>query len=334
MLRIRSDREGRHESMTRQGRSFRFKLAAVVAAASALAACSRHLPTGGGYEMVGQPYVVNGVRYVPHEDPNYNQVGYASWYGAYFHGRSTANGEIYDMNRITAAHTTLPLPSYVRVTNLQNGSSIVVRVNDRGPFHDGRIIDLSAHAAELLDMQTAGIARVRVEYVGPASLDGDDDRMLMATYQAPGQPAPRIAYDPNTRTVSATTGGLFARIAQNQAPPAPTYTPTAITDGEDPLAGLLGFAGTPTLTAAQQAADAVAAGANPVVVQIGVFADMEEAYRVMQVLADFGEAMVEAVDGAAGPLFSLRISTTAALAQATIDAAAAAGVSGAHLAPG
>ncbi len=161
------------------------------------------------------------------------------------------------MNRLTAAHTTLPLPSYVRVTNLDNDSSIVVRVNDRGPFHDGRIIDLSAHTAELLGMQTAGIARVRVNMSGPASLDGDDERMLMATYQAPGDRTCASPMIPNTRTVSATTGGLFARIAQNQNEPEapPTYTPTAITNGDDPLAGLLGFAGTPSLTPAQQAAE-------------------------------------------------------------------------------
>jgi rare lipoprotein A len=345
MLRIRSSREGRVHSSTKQEPGVRprrvYRVAAVLVATAALAACSRHFPTGGGYEMVGQPYVVNGHRYVPREDPNYSRVGYASWYGADFHGHTTANGEIYDMNRITAAHTTLPLPSYVRVTNLENNSSIVVRVNDRGPFHDGRIIDLSAHAADLLGMKTAGIARVRVEYVGPASLDGNDERMLMATYQAPGDRAMRIAYDPDTRTVSATSGGIFTRIAQNQNQDdtPPVYTPTAIAEGEDPLAGLLGYAGMPALTPAQQAAEAAAtgnlpAGSDPVVVQIGVFSDLEQAHRVVAALRAYGAPMVEAVDGAAGPMFSVRLTTTADQAQASIDAAAAVGADGAYVVPG
>ncbi len=314
------------------------RFAPVLIATAALAACSHNLPTGGGYEMVGQPYVVNGVRYVPHADPNYNEVGYASWYGVDFHGHSTANGEIYDMNRITAAHKTLPLPSYVRVTNLENGSSIVVRVNDRGPFAAGRIIDLSAHTADLLGMQTEGIARVRVEYVGPASLDGDDDRMLMTTYSAPGDRQLAIAYDPNTRTVSGSSGGLFTRIAQNQnQPQQPVYQPTAIGAGEDPLAGLLGFADMPAPTPAQQAIDTVVTGAitadNPVMVQVGVFANIEDANRVIAALDGYGTPTMEAVDGAAGPLFSVRLDTTSSRAQASIEAAAAAGASGAHLAP-
>jgi rare lipoprotein A len=144
------------------------------------------LPRGGGRDMVGKPYKVKGKWYKPQEDRDYRKVGAASWYGDAFHGRLTANGEIYDMTHLTAAHPTMPLPSYARVTNLANGSSVVVRVNDRGPYAEGRIIDLSKRAAEMLDYSHAGVARVKVEYVGRAPLDGRDDQYLLASYR-PGK---------------------------------------------------------------------------------------------------------------------------------------------------
>jgi rare lipoprotein A len=144
------------------------------------------VPKGGGVYRVGKPYVVAGRTYVPEADPNYEAVGLASWYGDDFHGRYTANGEIFDMNAITAAHPTLPLPSYVRVTNLSNRHSIVVRVNDRGPYHGNRVIDLSHKTATLLGFRGRGIAKVKVEYVGRAPLAGSDDRKLMATLRDGG----------------------------------------------------------------------------------------------------------------------------------------------------
>jgi len=147
------------------------------------------VPKGGGVYRIGNPYMVGGRTYVPQEDPNYRAEGLASWYGDDFHGRETANGEIFDMHGISAAHPTLPLPSYVRVTNLGNGRSLIVRVNDRGPYHSDRIIDLSAKAARLLDFHGDGIARVRVEYVSRAPLEGSDDGILLATLRQ-GQPAP------------------------------------------------------------------------------------------------------------------------------------------------
>ena len=144
------------------------------------------LPRGGGRDMVGKPYMVKGKWYKPQEDRDYRKVGAASWYGDAFHGRLTANGEIYDMTHLTAAHPTMPLPSYARVTNMANGSSVIVRVNDRGPYAEGRIIDLSKRAAEMLDYAHAGVARVKVEYVGRAPLDGRDDQYLLASYR-PGK---------------------------------------------------------------------------------------------------------------------------------------------------
>gem|GEM_PF-56659 len=118
-------------------------------------------------QKVGRPYQINGKWYTPKIDPNYDEIGIASWYGPGFHGKSTANGERFDENKISAAHTTLPLPSYVEVTNLGNGRKLYVRVNDRGPFADNRIIDLSKRAAELLGSKATGLARVRVRIVEP-----------------------------------------------------------------------------------------------------------------------------------------------------------------------
>src|SRR5712672_4107965 len=147
------------------------------------------VPKGGGTYRIGKPYTVGGRIYVPEEDTSYREKGMASWYGDDFHGRLTANGEVFDMASLTAAHPTLPIPSYARVTNLRNGKSLIVRVNDRGPYHGNRLIDVSNKAAELLEFKSNGVARVRVEYVGRAPLEGSDDRQLIATLRT-GVPAP------------------------------------------------------------------------------------------------------------------------------------------------
>lgn len=151
------------------------------------------VPKGGGRYKVGAPYRVHGKLYVPRKNRHYVRRGTASWYGELFHGRRTANGEIYDMEALTAAHRTLPLPSYARVTNLRNGRSLVVRVNDRGPYANNRIIDLSWAVASLLRMRRAGTAPVRVEYLGPAPLSGDDnyERRVLARQSWAG---PRVAF--------------------------------------------------------------------------------------------------------------------------------------------
>jgi rare lipoprotein A len=147
------------------------------------------VPKGGGTYKVGQPYSINGRIYSPSDNSSYRSEGIASWYGPDFHGRLTANGEVYDMHAISAAHPTMPLPSYARVTNLENGRSIIVRVNDRGPYARNRVVDLSIGTAKALDFYGRGLARVRVEYVGRAPIDGSDDAMLMATLRT-GTPAP------------------------------------------------------------------------------------------------------------------------------------------------
>jgi rare lipoprotein A len=155
------------------------------------------VPKGGGIYRVGKPYTVGGRTYSPEENNRYTAEGTASWYGRDFHGRLTANGEVYDMDAISAAHPTLPIPSYARVTNLNNKRSIVVRVNDRGPYHANRLIDVSARTAKLLGFYDNGTTRVRVDYVGRAAIEGSDDTKLEATLRrgapAPGMPEVKVA---------------------------------------------------------------------------------------------------------------------------------------------
>lgn len=134
------------------------------------------IPKGGGIYKVGAPYQIAGRWYTPREEPNYDRTGIASWYGDDFHGRKTANGEIYDMRALTAAHPTLPMPSYAWVTSVGSGRTILVRVNDRGPYAQDRIIDLSKASARALGFEGRGLAQVRVRYAGPAPMNGDDRR--------------------------------------------------------------------------------------------------------------------------------------------------------------
>lgn len=148
------------------------------------------VPRGGGKYLVGRPYTIAGKKYVPQEmNKGQGQVGGASWYGDAFHGRRTANGEIYDMAALSAAHPTMPLPSYARVTNMKNNRSIMVRVNDRGPFHPGRVLDVSKRVADALDFRRAGTAQIKVEYVSKAGLAGSDDVQLAGSFRIDGRPA-------------------------------------------------------------------------------------------------------------------------------------------------
>jgi rare lipoprotein A len=143
------------------------------------------IPKGGGHYKLGSSYKIANRWYTPAEDLNYDRNGIASWYGADFHGRKTANGEIFDMHALTAAHPTLPIPSYAYVTSLTTGRTVLVRINDRGPYAHDRIMDLSKRTAEVLGVAGAGISNVRVRYAGRAPLSGDDshERRFLA-----GQP--------------------------------------------------------------------------------------------------------------------------------------------------
>lgn len=207
------------------GRATTMRLGAMAAAlggAAALSACATVEPQyttqashphgkAGAYK-VGQPYQVGGVWYVPKEQPDYDRTGVASWYGDQFNLKPTANGEIFDKTIPSAAHTTLPLPSMVEVTNLDNGKKLVVRVNDRGPFVDNRIIDLSHEAARELGYDLKGLAHVRVRYLGPAPLDPNErtGRYSQLTIKAPAGKGPtptarmprqvRLAFSVNSST--------------------------------------------------------------------------------------------------------------------------------------
>jgi rare lipoprotein A len=180
------------------------------------------VPRGGGYYRLGNAYTIAGRVYTPEHDPNYRAEGLASWYGRDFHGRRTANGEIFDMESISAAHPTLPIPSYARVTNLTNRKSVIVRVNDRGPFKGDRLIDVSVRTADLLGFRSNGLARVRVEYIGPASLEGSDDRKLMATLRHDGQPAPAPS------AVMVASGGPFVPSAPAALPSRSAVVPSPV----------------------------------------------------------------------------------------------------------
>lgn len=169
----------------------------------------------GTYKL-GTPYQINGVWYYPEYDPNYESVGVASWYGQQFHGRQTANGEIFDMRQISAAHPTLPMPSLVEVTNLENGRSMQLRVNDRGPFHDNRLIDLSQAAARELGFEGQGLARVRVRFVSLLPANGTP-------------PVAGTSTRPTTVAAAAPTPAPAPARATAAPPPAAPRTATAAT---------------------------------------------------------------------------------------------------------
>lgn len=214
---------------------------------------------GGGRDQLGKPYQVRGKWYYPKEDKKYAKVGLASWYGDAFHGRLTANGEVYDTAQLTAAHPTMPLPSYARVTNLDTGTSIIVRVNDRGPYHEGRIIDVSERAAQMLDYGKVGTAKVKVEYVGRAPLDGNDDQYLMASYR-PGSRRPDPSDGLPTGVMVAMNGPSPS--VQTDAPPPAVPFPGQLTNSGGAFAAQPGLSEQP---AAQPAMSAQAPGPSEVV---------------------------------------------------------------------
>jgi len=153
----------------------------------------------------------------------YSAVGWASWYGREFHGRRTADGETFDMGGLTAAHKTMPLPCYARVTNLRNGRSMVVRINDRGPFVGDRVIDVSARVANLLDFQRSGLTKVKVDYVGMAPIGGGDEPALLASLKSHESPDDGVsAFAPTRPAVIAARAPVPAVVAAYAPTPAPT----------------------------------------------------------------------------------------------------------------
>lgn len=189
---------------------------------------SRGEPIPAGYKL-GRPYKVNGVWYYPTFDSRYDETGLASWYGSDFHGRRTASGEPYNMHAVTAAHQTMPLPSIVRVTNLENGRAMLVRVNDRGPFVNGRIIDMSRRGAQLLGFYGKGTAKVRVQFVGFARQDqiastepvGVRTRQVASAPRAT-TPEVKVAAQPTRQLARVTNATTERRVAVAEPPPTPT----------------------------------------------------------------------------------------------------------------
>jgi rare lipoprotein A len=244
------------------------------------------LPTTAGVYKVGNPYEADGVWYYPREQPDYDETGVASWYGAQFHGKHTSNGEIFDSNALTAAHRTLPMPVNVRVTNLDNGRSLVLRVNDRGPFARGRIIDVSKHAAELLGFYGAGTAKVRVTYLGRADMPNgapppDNTPVAIAT-AVPAAPTRKVDTDALNIVPGAVTrtGGAAVPTA---ASPAADIEPT----------GQVALVPVPAVT--------------HLYVQAGAFGSRANADRLKEKLASASGLFISPIDRNGQRLYRVRI---------------------------
>ena len=233
-------------------------------------------------ERVGPPYQANGRWYVPTPEPGYEQTGTASWYGPTFNGGRTASGEVFDQTALTAAHPTLPIPSLVQVTNLENGREVIVRVNDRGPFVGNRLIDLSQGAAQVLGIENHGTARVHVRYLGPAprhvNADGSD--------AAPSSVSPAVAAN-----APAEEGPQSLRPA-----PAPESDDSMLAGGREDA----------SVDEAPPPVRAVSNGAY--VVQVGAFSDPANAQHVREAVSSAGQATVDTRRIASGAeLFRVRV---------------------------
>lgn len=261
-----------------------------VVALTLLAACSSDVPPPGPYEnvarrpagtyKVGKPYQIAGRWYRPAYDPTYDKVGTGSWYGAQFQGRLTANGEIFDKEQISAAHPTLPLPSIVRVTNMENGRSVDLRVNDRGPFVDDREIDLSEAAARRLGYHGKGLARVRVQFL----------QIAPDAIGAPDLPEPASAAAEAGQAHQAGTSPAAASARREEAAP---FRASTVEVRE-------------VIEAASVQANCASQG-DPLFVQVGAFSDPVRAERSRRQVAAFGDARLEPVFVRGEALLRLRV---------------------------
>lgn len=244
-------------------------------------------------ERVGAPYEANGRWYVPTPEPGYSQNGQASWYGPTFHGQRTSSGEVFDEMAMTAAHPTLPIPSLVQVTNLENGREVIVRVNDRGPFVGERLIDMSRAGAQALGFEQAGQARVNVRYLGPAPRRVNADGSQAAPRAAvPAAPAMQVAQTEGPVSL------LPPQSAEEEAvsvPQAPTLQMTSL---DQPRR-----ASAPTST-------------NGYFVQIGAYSDLANAHRVRDTATPAGPVVVDIRETARGELFRVRVGPWASEAEA------------------
>ena len=253
------------------------------------------LPKGGGRYVVGEPYEVAGLWFYPQEEPDYDKTGTASWYGPQFHRRMTSNGEWFDMEYLSAAHPTLPLPSYAKVTNLENGREIVVRVNDRGPFVDSRIIDLSKKTADALGFRNRGTAAVRVQYIGPAPLDDRGSHLAAMNEEL-------LRGTPLNRMIAAANG----------ARPGPGLAVASVAPLEQTMVGEPLQPTTPPEPG--------------YFIQVGAFANPDNAERARFNLANLGQVEVTPVSASAGTLYQVTLwPPSAGVAGQTLSLVRAAG---------
>jgi rare lipoprotein A len=267
-------------------------------------------PAKPGPYKIGKPYQVNGVWYYPKADYKYDETGIASWYGPGFHGKRTANGEIYDENGLTAAHKTLPMPSMVRVTNLENGRSIEVRVNDRGPFSAGRVIDMTRRGAQLLGFIERGTARVRVEVLP------EESQLLAAASSRQGgdqlPPPPEAA-----PTGEVTSGGLKpiegAKVSPGKAaqPGAAPAAPPAAQPGASQIGGAQIAVPQPDGKVTQ-----VAVKPTSIYIQAGAFLRQANANQLGNTLKRYGAVRVAPVMVDKQRYYRVRIGPIASVADA------------------
>ncbi|EKV31515.1 Rare lipoprotein A precursor [Caenispirillum salinarum AK4] len=317
------------------------------------------ISTGSGRYKVGQPYQIAGRWYHPKEDYSYVEEGIASWYGPNFHGKATANGEVYDMNDLTAAHRTLPMPSVVRVTNLENGRALVLRVNDRGPFAKERIIDVSRRGAQLLGFEGQGTTRVRVEILAEESMamrdallnGGGEGRIVTASAPAPAAPVPppeprvtvrapipggdggaaSISASPSagaSATVSAPLPGAGAATVATRLLPPPGDEPASRIATSEPQRERVIAPAPSTVRAPAPATGSqpVAAAGGDTYVQAGAFSSIANARALEADLRDFGQTHVTPVDTGGGTMYRVRLGPLSdAAARSLLDRMVSAG---------
>ena len=250
---------------------------------------------------IGKPYQIAGVWYYPQEDYEYDESGIASWYGAKFHGRRTANGEVYDMNALTVAHRTLPMPSFVRVTNLENGRSLILRVNDRGPFARGRIIDISRRGAQLLNFQRQGTARVRVQVLADQTRAVKARLTNQAQLAKTGSPitVDRLPKPKVQEQSLPPVGGV--QVSDAPAPEAPAPLPEIQTAAVGEPSALVEES---LLTEAVQQAPAVSTN---IFVQAGAFSRFDNANKVRASLSPLGTVNLSQVLVGGRDLYRVRL---------------------------
>ncbi len=264
------------------------------------------IPFGGGQYHVGNAYQVAGRWFNPREQPGYDKTGVASWYGEAFHRRRTSNGEWFDMNTLTAAHATLPLPSYAMVTNLENNRQVIVRINDRGPFVGTRVIDLSKRAADVLGYRAKGKTHVRVKLIGPAP-NQDSMGHMMAMNNAMKQGASMNQLVALSNDVAAQAPGNAVAMNEPMDAPVPVKRPAK-----------LPFAMADASGAAMQAAtfEAPVVAPKSYVIRVGVFHDLENASNAYQQLQGAGPVRIVKAVGANGPLYRVEMGPLGSKAEA------------------